>query len=147
MLATEKKSASIQQPLVMHTEGMVPLKLINVTGSKMRQTRKVRTPSDNEEEPEGYEPVPSFRKAFGEALAQKLEQVDKADKKIGEYSMLRFFILKLKEKIFVIYFLFTCYSHLQFYLFSFPEQASSGKKKKKTVQKLLFTTTMAYSTK
>lgn len=85
MLATEKKSVGIQQPILTHTEGMMPLRLINVTGSKLSVTQKVRAPSD-EEEPEGYESVPSFRKAFGDALAQKLDQVDKVEEKRGEYS-------------------------------------------------------------
>lgn len=83
MLATEKKPMSGQHSFVRPTDISVPLKLINATGSKMTTTGKIRIPSDDECNPEGYEPVPLFSKSFGDALAHALEQVEKVEEKTG----------------------------------------------------------------
>lgn len=84
MLATEKKPLNIQQSSMQSRDGLVSVKLINVTGSKMRSSGKMHTVSDDDEVPEGYQPVPLFSKSFGDDLAQALEQVDKVEEKSGE---------------------------------------------------------------
>lgn len=95
MLATEKKPASVQFSLGKSADVSHPMKLINATGSKMRITGKVRIPSDDEGDPEGYEPVPLFSKSFGDALAQALEQVEKVEEKTGKnvYSIQNIFTM------------------------------------------------------
>lgn len=107
MLATEKKQAPVWPDLKPTSSPSVPLKLINVTGSKMKSSVNIRAPSDSEVEPEGYEHVPAFNTSFGDALAQALEQAEKVE--------------------------------------SIDSSVFGKKKKKKNKQKVLFTTTMAYS--
>lgn len=83
MLATEKKQSYIP-PVSKTLEVSTPLKLINVTGSKMRASEKMlRKPSDDEEDLEGYEQVPSFNKTFGDAIAQALQQAEQVVEKTG----------------------------------------------------------------
>lgn len=83
MLTSEKRSSKSHQPTLRPTETSTPLKLINATGSNMQSTRKLRKFSDDEDEPEGYDPVPLFSKTFGDAIAEALEQAEKIEEKTG----------------------------------------------------------------
>ncbi|CAG9831157.1 unnamed protein product [Diabrotica balteata] len=79
MLATEKKASPSWPGLKMTSSASKSPDLINVTGSKMKMLSTVRVPSDNEQDPDGYEPVPSFNRSFGDAVAKALEQAEKSE--------------------------------------------------------------------
>ncbi|XP_057667085.1 RING finger protein 10 [Diorhabda carinulata] len=80
MLATEKKpSVPSWSDLKSTSSTSNSPKLINVTGSKMKMLSNVRRPSLSEEDPDDYEPVPSFNRSFGDAIAQALELKEKGD--------------------------------------------------------------------
>ncbi|KAG5871999.1 hypothetical protein JTB14_030841 [Gonioctena quinquepunctata] len=106
MLATEKKQNTTWPNMKAASTSAESRKLINVTGSKFKIATNVGVPIDSEGELEGYEPVPSFNRSFGDAIAQALQQAEKTEDDVPQ---------------------------------------GSGKKKKKSKQKVLFTTTMAYS--
>ncbi|KAJ8967111.1 hypothetical protein NQ314_003084 [Rhamnusium bicolor] len=80
MLAMEKKEAPVWPGLKPTSSPSLPVKLINVTGSKMKVASTVREHNDSDVEVEDYEPVPDFSKSFGDAIAQALQQAEeKAD--------------------------------------------------------------------
>ncbi|CAH1154025.1 unnamed protein product [Phaedon cochleariae] len=86
MLAKEKK----QPPSwpILKSSGPEPLKLISVTGAKMKAGAGAlyRPASDSDPEPEGYEPVPSFNASFGDAIAQALQQAEKTEEEEGNHT-------------------------------------------------------------
>lgn len=76
MLATEKKPSwpSLRSSQPTQQLSSTPVKLINVTGSKVTGTtvRRTNRHEDSDPEPLDYEPVPDFNRSFGDALAQAL---------------------------------------------------------------------------
>lgn len=74
-----------------------------------------------------YESVPLFSKTFGDAIAEALEQAEKSE-----------------PSGIIIKFKFDLFSNI---FINISEISSSGKKKKKNKQKVLFSTTMSYSGK
>lgn len=80
MLATQKKQPSVWPTLKPTNQcSSLAVKLINVTGSKIKTSTTVRPPSDDERDAEGYEHVPSFNQSLGDAIAQALEQAEKEE--------------------------------------------------------------------
>ncbi|CAH1100482.1 unnamed protein product [Psylliodes chrysocephalus] len=78
MLTSEKKATPAWPSLksASASSSSEPVKLINVTGSKMK-SRMIRPPSDSEPETEDYEPVPSFNRSFGDVFANAFKQAKK----------------------------------------------------------------------
>ncbi|XP_018561476.1 RING finger protein 10 [Anoplophora glabripennis] len=76
MLATQKKQPPIWPILKPSSSALEPVKLINVTGSKMKVGNNAQTKNDSDVELEGYEPVPAYNRSFSDAITQALQMVE-----------------------------------------------------------------------
>lgn len=76
MLATQKKQTPRWPVLKSSSSASEPVKLINVTGSKMKVASNVQAHKDRDVEPEDYEPVPAYNRSFSDAITQALQMVE-----------------------------------------------------------------------
>lgn len=103
MLATQKKQPPSWPVLKPSPSTSEPVKLINVTGSKMKMASNVQAHNDSDVEPEGYEPVPAYNRSFSDAITQALQMVEERTEDDGKLFGMRVFFRMLDWMNFVLF--------------------------------------------